>query len=223
MIREIAHFVRNAPEVMRLQKQLPRAEFLDALNVKVDGQGMAEVRRELVGDLSGRVLEIGCGTGSMFQYYGDAVDLDAIEPEEDFHALAKAKEARSTRRLRVARGDGMNLSFPDASFDAVVLSLVLCSVPSVDKVLSEARRVLRPGGHLRALEHVRSERAVGGALMDLTNPVWLALNKQGCNWNRRPVPRIEAAGFAIDDVLAFQRFDTSLPAFPMERIRARRG
>jgi SAM-dependent methyltransferase len=223
VIREIAHFFRNAPEVLRLQKQLPRAEFLEALNVKVDGQGFAEVRRELVGDLAGRVLEIGCGTGSMFQYYGDAVDLDAIEPEEDFHALAKAKQAGSTRPLRVERGDGMKLTFPDATFDAVVLSLVLCSVPSVERVLSEAHRVLRPGGHLRALEHVRSERAVGGALMNLTNPLWLAMNKQGCNWNRQPIPQIKAAGFDVGDVLSFQRFDTSLPAFPMARIRARRG
>jgi len=71
VLKEIAHFLRKAPEVMRLQRQYDRAGFVDALNARVDAQGYAEVRRELVGDLSGRVLEVGCGTGAMFEYYGD--------------------------------------------------------------------------------------------------------------------------------------------------------
>jgi hypothetical protein len=99
---------------------------------------------------------------------------------------------------------------------------VLCSVPSIDRVVAEAFRVLRPGGQLRALEHVKSERHVVGALMHVANPMWLLLNKQGCNWNRNPLPSIEAAGFVVDDVDSFQVFDTYMPAFPMRRIRAHR-
>jgi SAM-dependent methyltransferase len=223
MIREIAHFLRNTPELMRLQKQYARAEFLDALNTKADAQGYAEVRRELVADLSGRVLEIGCGTGSMFQYYGAAVELDAIEPEQDFRALATMKATNAPNAgatIRVAAGDGMSLTFEDGIFDAVVLGLVLCSVPSVERVLAEAFRVLRRGGLLRALEHVRSDRPLAGVLLDTANPLWLRLNGQGCNWNRQPLPLIDAAGFRVDDVRAFQRFDTLVPAFPMRRIRA---
>jgi ubiquinone/menaquinone biosynthesis C-methylase UbiE len=116
----------------------------------------------------------------------------------------------------------MNLAFEDGSFDAVVLGLVLCSVPSAERVLAEAFRVLRPGGQLRALEHVRSEEAVAGFLMDVTNPLWLRLNGQGCCWNRNSLAHIEPAGFAIDDLLAFKRFDTMMPAFPMRRVRAHR-
>jgi SAM-dependent methyltransferase len=220
MIKEIAHFLSKAPEVLRLQRQLPRAEFLDALNDKADAEGYAEVRRELVGDLSGRVLEIGCGTGSLFRYYGPTADIDGIEPESDFLALATAKAAASARTIRAKAGDGMQLAFPDGAFDAVVLCLVLCSVPSVERVLGEARRVLRSGGHLRSLEHVRSTGPIGGRLMDVTNPLWHRLNRQGCNWNRDPVPAMKATGFAVDDLQAFQRFDTSLPAFSMQRIRA---
>ena len=223
MLREIAHFVRGAPVVMKLQKELPRAEFSDALNAKADAQGYAEVRRELVEGLSGHVLEVGCGTGSMFQYYPAGVTgLDAIEPEADFRAVAVAKAERSEGRIRAAAGDGMALAFEDASFDAVVFGLVLCSVPSVERVVAEAFRVLRPGGSFRALEHVRSERAVSGALMDLMNPVWLKLNKQGCNWNRNPLAAIAASGIVIDDLKPFQRFDTVIPAFPMLRIRGHR-
>jgi len=219
MIKEIIQFLRNGPEVTRLQSEHTPAEFYDVLHAKVDAQGFSEVRRELVADLSGRVLEVGCGTGTMFQYYGDAVELDAIEPDKNFLTLAAAK-AGTVPRVTAAAGDGMNLTFPDGTFDAVVLGLVLCSVPSVERVLAEAFRVLRVGGRLRALEHVRSDGAIAGLLMDAANPLWLRLNRQGCNCNRQPLPQIKAAGFRVDDVRAFQRFDTLLPAFPMERIRA---
>jgi ubiquinone/menaquinone biosynthesis C-methylase UbiE len=223
MLREIAHFVRAAPTVMKLQKELPRAEFTEALNAQANAQGYAAIRRELVEGLSGRVLEIGCGTGSMFEYFPPEVDrLDGIEPEEDFRALAAAKAEASGGRIHVAAGDGMALTFTDATFDAVVFGLVLCSVPSVERVVAEAFRVLRPGGSFRALEHVRSQRKMSGALMDLANPMWLKLNKQGCNWNRDPLPVIREQGLVIDDVKEFQRFDTIVPAFLMRQVRAHR-
>jgi ubiquinone/menaquinone biosynthesis C-methylase UbiE len=220
MLKEIGHFVRNGKEVSRLQKEHPRAEFSDLMMAKADAQGYGDVRRELVSDLTGRVLEVGCGTGTMFAYYGIGARVEAIEPEEDFLALARAKAAASAERIHAVQGDGMNLAFEDASFDAVVLGLVLCSVPDVDRVLAEAFRVLRAGGELRALEHVRSEAVVAGFLMDVTNPLWLRLNKQGCCWNRNPLGNIESAGFEIDDTMSFKRFDTVMPAFPMRRIRA---
>lgn len=220
MIKEIAHFLRNGMEVSRLQRQHPRAEFFDEITRRADAQGYAEVRRELVGDLTGRVLEIGCGTGNMFAYYGRGVQVEAIEPEEDFLALALPRSAKSSGKVHAVSGDGMNLAFPDGTFDAVVLGLVLCSVPSVKRVLTEAFRVLREGGELRSLDHVRSEAVVSGFLMDVTNPLWLRLNKQGCHWNRNPIDEMRAAGFKVDDVVAFQRFDTLLPAFPMRRVKA---
>jgi ubiquinone/menaquinone biosynthesis C-methylase UbiE len=222
MLKEIGHFIRNGKEVTTLQRQHPRAQFADILASKADEQGYAEVRRELVGDLGGRVLEIGCGTGAMFPYYGAEAQVDAVEPEADFLALAVERAARSSGKIRASSGDGMNLAFGDLSFDAVVFGLVLCSVPSVERVVAEAFRVLRPGGSLRALEHVRSERTVPGVLMDLTNPLWMRLNKQGCRWNRNPLGALAAAGFQVDEVRAFQRFDTLLPAFPMRRVKARK-
>jgi SAM-dependent methyltransferase len=222
MFKEIVHFLRTSKEVLPLQKQYPRAEFAELMMSRADAQGFADVRRELVGDLTGRILDIGCGTGRMFEYYGPDAQVDGIEPEEDFLGLATAKAASYGGRIRAAAGDGMRLPFPDGSFDAVVFGLVLCSVPSMEQVVSEALRVLRVGGQLRALEHVRSEDAVAGFLMNMTDPLWLRLNKQGCHWNRNPLGAIAKAGFRIDDVLAFKRFDLSLPAFPMRRVRAHR-
>jgi ubiquinone/menaquinone biosynthesis C-methylase UbiE len=221
LLRELAHFVRHGPAVAKLQRQLGRAEFFDRLTAVADAKGYAEVRRELAGGLRGRVLEVGCGTGRAFAHYGPGVEVDAIEPDAEFRELAVRRGAEHPH-VSVSDGDAMQLAFPDRSFDAALVSLVLCSVPSVERVVAEIHRVLRPGGELRALEHVRSERRIGGALMDLVNPVWLRLNKQGCNLNRRPLPAIEAAGFAIEDVRAFQCFDTPMPAFPMQLVRARR-
>ncbi len=83
-------------------------------------------------------------------------------------------------------------------------------------------RVLEPGGKLRALEHVRSTRALGGIAMDLFNPIWLRLNKQGCNLNRRPREAIASAGFVVEKSREFQRFYKTLPAFPLEQIEATR-
>jgi SAM-dependent methyltransferase len=223
VIKEIGHFIRNGREISRLQRQNPRAEFSDLMMAKADAQGYAEVRRELVGDLTGRVLEIGCGTGAMFGYYGPEAHVEGVEPEPDFLALAVAKAKGYSGRIHAAAGDGMNLAFADGTFDAVVLGLVLCSVPSVHGVLSEAYRVLRDGGRVRALDHVKSADPVSGLLMDLADPVWLRLNRQGCHWNRNPIGEIKAAGFQVDDVLAFQRFDTLMPAFPMRRVRAHKN
>jgi ubiquinone/menaquinone biosynthesis C-methylase UbiE len=220
MLKEIAHFVWSAREILPLQKQLSRAEFSDVFMSRADARGFAAVRRELVGDLTGRVLEIGCGTGTMFEYYGEGARVEGIEPEEDFLALSVSKAGAFPGRIHAAAGDGMNLAFADASFDAVVFGLVLCSVPSVERVVREAFRVLRPGGELRALEHVRSEEPVAGFLMDVTNPLWLRLNKQGCSWNRNPTRHLEAAGFQFDDVRRFKTFETEMPAFPMRLIRA---
>lgn len=220
MLKEIGHFIRNGKAAAPLQKQHPRAEFVDIMTSKADEQGYAEVRRELVGDLTGRVLEIGCGTGAMFEHYAPSATVEAIEPEEDFLALALPRAAASAGRIHAAAGDGMQLAFATGAFDAVVLGLVLCSVPSVKNVLAEACRVLRSGGQLRALEHVRSDGAISGFLMDITNPLWLRMNGQGCRWNRNPIRDIEDAGFHLDDVMAFKRFDTVMPAFPMLRIKA---
>jgi ubiquinone/menaquinone biosynthesis C-methylase UbiE len=223
MLKEIGHFIRTSKDIVKLQKQYPRAEFSDILMSRIDDQGYADIRRELVGDLEGRVLEIGCGTGTMFKYYGLGARVEAIEPEVDFLSLAVEKADRSSGRIHASTGDGMKLDFPDGSFDAVVFGLVLCSVPSVKQVLSEAIRVLRPGGSMRALEHVRSEEAIPGFLMDVTNPLWLRVNKQGCRWNRNPIVEIESSGFRIDDLMSFKRFDTDMAAFPMRRIKAHKA
>ena len=223
MIREIAHFLRTGPSVSRKQASMGRVEFQQWLAGRLDRDGLAEFRRELVEDLRGEVLEVGAGSGALFSFYGGDINVTAIEPDDEFRAAAEeaAKEARVS--IRVLPGTGESLPFGDASIDAVVASTVLCSVQSVPQTLAEFKRVLKPGGDLRLLEHVRSEHWPEGLLMDLSNPLWLRLNKVGCNWNRRTVEAVREAGFRIVSTKNHKLFSPASPAtFPGRLIRAER-
>ena len=119
---------------------------------------------------------------------------------------------------KVARAEG--LPFEDGSFDAVVSATVLCSVQSVEQTLSEVKRVLKPGGQFRLIEHVKSDRAVAGALMVAFNPLWQALNRQGCNMNRATEASLRSAGFTLLEVEPFQVFAPAFPPFPIRWIKA---
>ena len=224
MLRELAFFARHAPSTIRLRKRMERAAFLDLVGERLDDAGKAHRRAHLVPDLGGDVLEIGAGTGLMFPHYPQGVRLVAIEPDDEFRVLAaeRARAARAT--VEVRPGIAEHLPFPDGSFDAVVVASVLCSVRSVEAVLSEVKRVLKPGGKLRLIEHVRSERPLAGALQTAFNPAWKAINRQGCNMDRDPRPVLRALGFQVASSEAFQLFAPEFPApFHNVAIEAVRG
>jgi ubiquinone/menaquinone biosynthesis C-methylase UbiE len=216
MLAEIVHLCRHAPATLALKRKLPQVELYATLIERADAAGLAQRRRELVEDLTGQVVEIGCGTGAMFRHYRDA-DVIGVEPDP---AFAERARRELTPRITVVEGGGEALPLPDASVDAAVLALVLCSVDSVEAVLREVRRVVRPGGQVRLIEHVRSERRIAGALMDLANPLWLWLNGQGCRMNRDPLPALAHAGFEVLPPTSFQIFSAGMPAFPLRAIRA---
>ena len=219
MLREIAH-LRHLPSNRRMQRTMNQADFYDVLMVRADEAGVRERRASLVTDLEGDVLEIGCGTGLMFPHYKKGVRLTGIEPGEEFLRLAeeRAKISEAEISLRIASGE--NLPFEDGSFDVVVSALVLCSVQSVEQSLSEIKRVLRASGQVRLIEHVKSDQAVAGALMHAFNPLWRALNRQGCNMNRDTERSLRLAGFTLQEVEQFQFFSRGLPAFPHRWIKA---
>jgi SAM-dependent methyltransferase len=221
VLREIGHFLWNAPGALRLKARLPQDELYETLMARADEAGLGDRRAALVADLAGDVLELGSGTGRMFEHYGPDARVEAVEPDERFARLSEepARAARATIRVHAARGE--SLPFPDGHVDTAVIALVLCSVDDPAAILGEVRRVLRPGGELRLIEHVRSERRVAGWLMDRVDGAWLRLNAQGCHLNRDPLPAIAAAGFTVTDIEPFQVFSAGLPAFPMRAIRAR--
>jgi ubiquinone/menaquinone biosynthesis C-methylase UbiE len=223
MLRELGHFLWHAPSTLRLKAAVSQSQLYETVIDRADAAGLAARRAALVGDLHGEVLELGSGTGRMFAHYGAAARVTAVEPDPAFAALAEAPRAAAAAGITLHPGAGEALPFPDGAFDAAVLALVLCSVASVDAVLGELRRVVRPGGALRLLEHVRSPRPVAGWLMDRFDGAWLRLNAQGCHMNRDPLPALAAAGFRVEQVDAFQVFSAGLPAFPLRAIRAVAG
>ena len=221
MLRELAHFARHAPHALRLKRRLSQADLYDQLCGAGEAAGMAEWRARLVADLAGDVLEVGSGTGLMFPHYGAGARVTAVEPDPAFAALAAPRAAASAAQITLVGGSAEELPGPPRSRDAAVVGLVLCSVRDPDSALGELARVLRPGAALRLIEHVRSPRRVAGALMRAVNPLWLALNAQGCNMHRDPLPLIRDAGFLVERVEPFQIFTPGIPAFPMRAIWAR--
>ncbi len=224
MIREIIFFFRYGPQTGRRQKELGPVEFLKTMSRDADADGYAELRTRLVADLTGEILEIGSGTGATFAYYRAGAVVTAVEPDGDFRAAAEEAATHAEADIRVLPGAGERLPFEDDSFDIVCASQVLCSVASPTQTLAEFRRVLRPGGQVRLMEHVRSEHWLAGPFMSLFNPLWLKINKMGCNWDRRTVENVRAAGFNIHSVEPYKIYSKATPAvFPGRLIKAERA
>ncbi|MFQ5638921.1 MAG: class I SAM-dependent methyltransferase [bacterium] len=220
MLKELLHFTVHAPSTLAMKRKLSHVELYDTLMLRAEDAGLAKWRAALVEDVAGRVLEIGCGTGLMFQHYNPGASLSAIEPEAEFLESAKKRAESSPAQVFLALSDGQMLPFHSDSFDYVIVSLVLCSVPSVKTVLDEIKRVLKDGGELRLIEHVRSTRPLNGLVMDILNPLWRALNNQGCNMNRETESALEKNGFELKEVKPFKTFTPGLPAFPNRWIKA---
>ncbi|MFI7412758.1 class I SAM-dependent methyltransferase [Streptomyces sp. NPDC049627] len=175
------------------------ARFYARMSVNAETRmGMAGVRDRLLAGLSGRVIEIGAGNGLNFAHYPSAVsEVVAIEPERLLRKLAVESALRAGVPVDVVPGAAEALPVKSEAFDAVVLSLVLCSVRDVPRALGEVRRVLRPGGVVRFFEHGRG----GGPAMNFTQraldrTVW-PLVSGGCHLSREPVAALRAAGFEI--------------------------
>jgi ubiquinone/menaquinone biosynthesis C-methylase UbiE len=181
--------------------------------------GLSQIRAELAGDLTGRVLEIGCGTGLNFAHYPASAEVIAVEPFEEYRALAAERAQKASARITVQEGDAQAIPFPDASFDAALATMVYCSVPDELAGLRELRRVLRPHAPVRLFEHVRSPHVLSAAVQDIFNPLWWWL-VDGCNINRDTVTVIAAAGLHIEEV-RMHKLRTPPPRFPWREIRAR--
>lgn len=158
-------------------------------------RGATDHRRRMLAGLQGRVIEIGAGDGATFELYPPTVtEVLAVEPDDYLRSLARVRAASSAVPVRVISGSGEDIPAADGSADAVVVSLVLCSVADQTKVLDEIRRVLRPGGTLAFYEHVRSRHRVLAALEDLLTPLWKRV-AGGCHPNRDTLKAITNAGF----------------------------
>jgi len=190
------------------------ARFLEWKAARDEERGQAELRDELLGGLTGRVLEVGAGTGINFPHYRAGVrELVAVEPEEYLRARAEESAIRPPLDIRVMDGLAGELPFEDASFDAAVVSFVLCSVPDQQRALEDLRRVLKPGGELRFLEHVRGREPRRARWQDAVDLVWPQM-MGGCHANRDTLAAIEGSGFGLVRCRGFH-FPPGALAYPV--------
>jgi ubiquinone/menaquinone biosynthesis C-methylase UbiE len=154
---------------------------------------LAGWRWELLGRVRGRTLEIGCGWGYNFAHYPPEAAVAAF----DVDATRLRTAAGRGPQIPLAVADAQQMPWPSGSFEAVVGTLVLCSISHPASALAETRRVLRPGGQLYLVEHVRSHQVWLGQVQDWLAPAWL-WGTGGCHLNRDTEATVRSAGFEID-------------------------
>ena len=172
-------------------------------------------REYLVSHLSGTVLDLGAGTGAMFPYFEAADTTDrtsggltvhALEPDPHMREQAKRRARDVTVDITIHSARAEDLPYAENSFDAVIASLVFCTIPDVDAALEEVVRVLKPGGEFRFLEHVRGSGFVG-TVHDTVAPVWHCV-AGGCTLNQHTGRRFHAHERL--QLHEYERFETGL-------------
>jgi len=162
---------------------------------------------------SGEVLEVAIGTGRNFGFYPDGIHLTGIELSAEMLAIAQRRAAEVGLQAELRQGDAQALAFPDASFDTVVCTFSLCSIPDDRKAVAEMKRVLRPGGRLLLIDHVPSTARLWRGIQWLLEQVTVRV--EGEYLLRRPLELVQAEGFAIERV-------ERLKAGIVERMSARK-
>jgi ubiquinone/menaquinone biosynthesis C-methylase UbiE len=176
------------------------ARLYDHMMARTEKAGLADRRQALLAAASGDVLEIGAGTGANLPHYGKRVRTLALtEPEKPMVRRLHKRIDRQRPDAKLLRAPAEDLPFNDDSFDAVVSTLVLCTVDDQSRALREIRRVLRPGGRLLFIEHVRSEDEQLARLQDRMMPINLRIG-HGCHCNRSTLDGIRAAGFDVSEL-----------------------
>lgn len=170
------------------------APVYDKMSRKSEEAGLGAMRESLLAGADGRVLEIGGGTGANLRYYDGVDSLVVTEPEPAMLRRLQDRVREQATQAEVVQAPAEDLPFEDASFDTVVSTLVLCGVDQ-ERSLGEVRRVLRPGGRLLFLEHVRSDDPAVARFQDRMN--WLNRFLVGCECNRETLTAIESSGFTI--------------------------
>jgi SAM-dependent methyltransferase len=175
------------------------ARVYERLGAAAEEAGAAEHRSRLLDGLTGRVVEVGAGTGLNFAHYPTAVaEVVAVEPEPYLRKAAAEAARRAAVPVRVVEGTAAGLPLEDGSVDAGVASLVLCSVADQGAALAELRRVIRPGGELRFYEHVAARNPGWAKWQRRVDPVWTRFSG-GCHLTRDTERAIGEAGFAIEE------------------------
>jgi len=176
------------------------ARFYDTVLKPTERAGVRDERRRMMEGVAGRIVELGAGTGLNVPFYPATADeIHAVEPDRHMLARLVARAPDSTVPLHLYRGDAQNLPFVDGTFDAAIIAFALCTIPDPARALEEAHRVVRPGGVLRFLEHVRSPNARTARWQNRISPIWSRV-AGGCRLNQPTVQILEATRWEIDEL-----------------------
>jgi len=174
------------------------APFYDLVEALMERLAFARWRKELWSLAGGqRLLEAGVGTGKNTPYYPQGVKVAAIDLSPQMLSRARRRGRGMGEKADLYLMDAEDLAFPDDTFDTVVASFVFCSVPHPVRGLQELGRIVRPGGRIVLLEHMRSDIPLLGRLMDFLNPLIVRLT--GANINRSTLENIRRAGLEIEE------------------------
>lgn len=154
------------------------------------------IRKNLIQRAEGSVLEIGSGTGINFPYYKSVTKVTAIEPRQFMIEKSIKRKAISSVQIEVQKGSAEMLPYPDNSFDTVVVTLALCTIPDPKLALKEMARVCKPGGKILLFEHVKMSSPFLGTLQDWLTPFWKKIC-DGCCLNRDTVQLVIANDMKI--------------------------
>lgn len=176
------------------------AAIYDRMLKGTEDAGLRETRAELLAGARGRTLELGAGTGHNLEHYPAAVEeLVLTEPDPHMARRLRDRIAAAGRSAEVVECDAEDLPFDDAGFDSVVATLVLCTVEHPQRVLDEVTRVLRPGGRLLFLEHVRSDDPRLARWQDRLERPW-GFFAGGCHPNRPTPATLSASGLEVESL-----------------------
>lgn len=156
------------------------------------------LRKEIIGQAKGLVLEVGAGNGLNFAFYDPKLieKVEATEPDSAMLDYARSRVSNAPVPVTLTQAPVEQLPFADESFDCVVCTLVFCSVSDPLRGLQEIRRVLKPGGQLLMIEHVRAEGRVTAFAQDIVTP-FTRLFLGNCHWNRNTEQTVHEAGFHV--------------------------
>jgi len=171
----------------------------DTLLKGTEDAGLRERRREVLAAARGRTIDIGAGTGANLGLFPAGAEVVMAEPDPHMTKRLHEKLAEAESEIELVEAGAEALPFADDSFDTAVFTLVLCTVPDPGAALTEAARILKPGGQLLFVEHVRAERPGTARWQDRLEKPWRVF-ADGCRCNRDTVANIEASPLTLEQV-----------------------
>jgi len=172
------------------------ASVYDIVLRPTEWMGVRRLRARLVEGLDGTILEIGVGTGLNLPHYANRPTLHGIDLDPSMLARASRRGAGAPMPVHLYQADAHHLPFNDGAFDAAVIGFALCTIPDPELALREAHRVVRPGGTLRFLEHVRSNQRRAAQWQDRLAPVWFKV-AGGCRLNQETAGILEESQWDV--------------------------